>query len=95
MATRETDSTLRSAAAVSVERVQATQLRTRLRQRKGGAFDAAAYAIRRGMMVRKRRGNEELELGAGDDRMDIPRPVNQATLSASKTELPQKRSNRN
>ena len=82
MATRETDSTLRSAAAVSVERAQATRLRTRLRQRKGGVLDAAAYAIRRGMLVRRGRGNEELELGAGDDRMDIPRPVGQATLSA-------------
>ena len=78
MATRETDSTLRSAAAVSVERAQATRLQTRLRQRKGGVLDAAAYAIRRGMMVRKRRGNEELELGAGDDRTDIPRPTDQA-----------------
>ena len=92
MATRETDSTLRSAAAVSVERVQATRLRTRLRQRKSGALDAAAYAIRRGIMVGKRRGNGELELGAGDDRTDIPRPADQATLTESKIESSQRRS---
>ena len=51
MATRETDSTLRSAAAVSVERAQATRLRPDCVSVKGGVLDAAAYARRRGMMV--------------------------------------------
>ena len=91
MTTRETESTPRSAAAVSVERVQATRLYTRLRQRKGGALNAAAYAIRRGIMVGRRRGNGELELGAGDDWTYIPRPVDKAALTESKIESPQRR----